>query len=130
PRYTNTLDGSGQWTAPPALRESIESERTRPLTPTESKGFVDTQLRLRETSRSLGAEWPQRLARIEQNAVPILLPADVQRLTPAARPSAAAARSRSTTTARKPDGPTRGPAQDPGRPSAPGREAPRRRPRR
>ncbi|WP_281277984.1 hypothetical protein [Streptomyces globosus] len=137
PRYTNTPDGSGQWTAPPALRESIETERIRRLTPTEGKAFVDTQLRLRETSRGLGAEWPQRLARIEQNALPILLPADVQRLTPAARPSAAAARpsaaaarSRSTTTARKPDGPTRGPAQDPGRPQAPGREAPRRRPRR
>lgn len=96
----------------PALRDGVETERTRPLAARESKGFVDTQLRLRESSRGLGPEWPERLARIEQSAAPILLPADAQRVVPPARPSAAAARSRSTT-ARKPDQPKRGP-QDPG----------------
>ncbi|MFF4169420.1 zeta toxin family protein [Streptomyces sp. NPDC001744] len=112
PRYTNGLDGSGRWTAPPALRDGIEAERSRPLAAAESKGFVDTQLRLREATGGLGPEWPQRLARIERSAVPILRPADVQRLASPARPSAAAARSRSTT-ARGPDVPKRGPAQDP-----------------
>ncbi|MFF8289080.1 zeta toxin family protein [Streptomyces sp. NPDC016309] len=114
PRYTNSLDSSGQWTAPPALRDGVGPERIRPLAAAESKGFADTQLRLREATRGLGPEWPEQLARIEQSAAPILLPADAQRLALAARPSAAAARTRSTTTARKPGQPKHGPAQDPG----------------
>ncbi|GAA3127133.1 zeta toxin family protein [Streptomyces goshikiensis] len=111
PRYTNSLDSSGQWASLPDLRGGITAERDRPLAPAESKGFVDSQLRLREASRTLGPEWPERLARIEQSAIPILRPADVQRLSLPVRPSAAAARSRSTTV-RKPDQPKRGPAPE------------------
>ncbi|MFF9070552.1 zeta toxin family protein [Streptomyces sp. NPDC014891] len=113
PRYANSLDGSGQWTAPPALRAGVETERVRPLAAAESRDFVDTQLRLREATRGLGPEWPERLARIERSAIPLLAPADVQRLASPARPSAAAARSRSSTT-RKPGQPKSGPAQDSG----------------
>ncbi|MER6481775.1 hypothetical protein ACFFSH_38655 [Streptomyces filamentosus] len=86
---------------------------------------MDTQLRLREASSGLGGEWPERMARIEQSAAPILLPADAQRLTPpAARPSASAARSRSTTVTRKPDQAKRGPVQD----ASSGQQPHRRRP--
>ncbi|MFF8280031.1 zeta toxin family protein [Streptomyces lateritius] len=123
PRYSNSLDDLGQWVAPPELRRGLEIEHARPLTGAESKEFVDTQLRLREASRDRGPEWPERLARIERNAVPILKPADVQRLTPA-RPSSAAARSRSTTATRRQDQPGRGPASG----SSPERQAPQHRP--
>ncbi len=123
PRYSDSLDDTRQWVSPPALQAGIEAERARPLSAAESQGFVDTQLRLRESSRGLGPEWPERLSRIERDAVPILVPADVQRLTPA-RPSSAAARSRSTTTARKPPPPGRKPS--PG--ATPERQAPQRRP--
>lgn len=104
PRYSNTLDETGAWTNPPALRQSLESERARPWTDTESTGFVATQLRLREASRGLGGEWPARLATIEAQARPLLTPAAGARLGPA-RPSSAAARSRSTTTGRQPSTP-------------------------
>ncbi|MBW1603528.1 zeta toxin family protein [Streptomyces sp. JJ66] len=124
PRYANSLDETGQWVAPPACRDGVEAERTRPLSAPESKGFVDTQLRLREASRGLGLEWPQRLARIERSAVPILRPADAQRLASAARPSSAAARLRSTTSSRKPDQPGRGPAHDTGSTRQPPRYRP------
>ncbi|MFD3484979.1 zeta toxin family protein [Streptomyces sp. NPDC058665] len=104
PRYSNSLNDDTQWIRPPALRASIEAERARPLSPAASQNFVDTQLRLRETSRGLGPEWHERLSRIEREAAAILPPAAVQRLAPA-RPSSAAARLRSTTTTRRPDGP-------------------------
>lgn len=101
PRYSNTLDETGAWTNPPALRQSLESERARPWTDAESTSFVTTQLRLREAGRGLGGEWPARLATIEAQARPLLTPAAGARLGPA-RPSSAAARSRSTTTGRGP----------------------------
>ncbi|MGV9920823.1 zeta toxin family protein [Streptomyces cellulosae] len=113
PRYSNTLDETGAWANPPALRQSLESERVRPWTDTESTGFVATQLRLREASRGLGGEWPARLATIEAQARPLLTPAAGARLGPA-RPSSAAARSRSITTGRRPPTPeAAGPSERP-----------------
>ncbi|MFD9633684.1 zeta toxin family protein [Streptomyces violascens] len=82
PRYSNSLDTTGSWQAAPELREHLEAERARLWTAAESEGFVTTQLRLREASRPLGAEWPARLARIEQEAAPLLAPAEAQRLAP------------------------------------------------
>ncbi|WP_228991978.1 zeta toxin family protein [Streptomyces sp. DH8] len=114
PRYSNSLDDAGQWVAPPRLRDGVETERARPLGKDESAGFVSTQLRLREAGRPLGPEWPDRLARIERNAAPILLPADARLLAPPTQSLPAAARSRSTTTARRPDQPNRGPAPNTG----------------
>ncbi|WP_327286631.1 zeta toxin family protein [Streptomyces sp. NBC_01205] len=101
PRYSNTTVGSGDWAGPPALRDALEAERARPWTTAESEAFVGTQLRLRELSRGLGPEWPERLAMIERQAAPLLTPAAAQRLGPS-RPSSAAARSRSTTVRRRP----------------------------
>ncbi|MFI8178011.1 zeta toxin family protein [Streptomyces microflavus] len=112
PRYSNSLDDTGQWVAPPGLRDGVDAERIRPLGEAESRAFVDTQLRLRETSLRQGPEWPERMARIERSAAPILLPADAQRLAAPARPSSAAARSRSTTVRQSPA--KRGPAPDAG----------------
>ncbi|WP_309031542.1 zeta toxin family protein [Streptomyces alfalfae] len=74
PRYINESDGAGQWTTPPALRAGLEAERARRLTEAESRGFVDTQLRLREATRELGPEWPGRLDRIERSAIPFRSP--------------------------------------------------------
>ncbi|MFD5588828.1 zeta toxin family protein [Streptomyces sp. NPDC127063] len=96
PRYSNTLDSAGTWASPPALRQAVQTERDRPWTAAESDGFVATQLRLREASRELGGEWPGRLAAIEKQAQPLLTPSAGAQLGPV-RPSAAAARSRSTT---------------------------------
>ncbi|MGW0188106.1 zeta toxin family protein [Streptomyces sp. NPDC003362] len=96
PRYSNTLDATGNWASPAVLRQSVETERARPWTDIESDGFVVTQLRLREASRNHGGEWPSRLAAIEAQAQPLITPAAGARLGPP-RPSSAAARSRSTT---------------------------------
>ncbi|MFJ8335384.1 zeta toxin family protein [Streptomyces sp. NPDC094437] len=104
PRYINQLDSTATWSDSPALRQSVETERSRPLTSAESDGFVNTQLRLREVSRDLGGEWPARLETIEAQARPLLTAAAGARLGPA-RPSAAAARARSTTTGKKPPAP-------------------------
>ncbi|MBV6700232.1 zeta toxin family protein [Kitasatospora aureofaciens] len=121
PRYSNSLDQTGIWISAPALRRGVEDERARPLSDAESNGFVKTQLQLREFSRALGGEWPARLAAIEEQARPLLTPAANARLGPA-RPSAALARSRSTTV-RRPN-PTA-----PGAPAADaGHAAPRRGP--
>jgi len=121
PRYSNSLDDSGNWVNPPELRQELETERARPWTAAESDAFVATQLRLRQISRGLGPEWPARLAHIEEQAKPLLVAADAQRLG-AARPSAAAAAFRSTTRAGKPaqQGPGAAPHTDPER-SAPHR---------
>ncbi|MEU6059077.1 zeta toxin family protein [Streptomyces sp. NPDC047097] len=130
PRYINTLDDAGQWNAPPALRHAVEVERARPLEDSESQGFADTQLRLRQASRELDPEvWPERMARIEQSAVPILRLADVQRLEEAAqppsspitrRPDPGAARARSTTTSSRPrSSPDVDPKAAPNRPQPP-----------
>jgi hypothetical protein len=123
PRYSNTVDASGSWTSPPALRQALEDERSRPWTEAESTGFVTTQLRLREAARGLTSEWPDRLARIEREAAPLLQPVDARRLAPT-RPSTSAARSRSTTVSKKPD--RSGPAAGPG--TAGGRSSPQYRP--
>ncbi|MET9987119.1 zeta toxin family protein [Streptomyces rochei] len=106
PRYSNTLDNAGNWASPPLLRQSLETERTRPWTDVESSGFVATQLRLREASRDLGGEWLSRLATIEGQARPLLTPVAGAQLGPA-HPSSAAALSRSTTTRSKPPARTR-----------------------
>ncbi|RLU80184.1 zeta toxin protein [Streptomyces griseocarneus] len=98
PRYSNSLDENGQWATPPATRQEVETERSRPWTIAESSGFTATQLRLREASRGMGPEWPPRLARIEQEAKPLMMPTDAQRLEGARR--TAAAQSRSTTARR------------------------------
>lgn len=97
PRYSNTLTEAGTWTSPAALRQSLETERTRPWTEAESDGFLTTHLQLREASRDLGGEWPRRLTAVEQQAQSLLTAAATTRLGPA-RPSSSAARSRSTTT--------------------------------
>ncbi|MGA4979304.1 zeta toxin family protein [Streptomyces cinereoruber] len=114
PRYSNSLDDRGLWNGPPQLRTNLEIEHARPLTDAESREFVDIQLQLREAIHGRGPEWQERLARIEQNAIPLLKPADIQRLAPPTRPSTAAAKSRSTTTARKPNPPKHSPTQGPG----------------
>lgn len=106
PRYSNAPDATGVWSQLPALRQAVEDERARPWTAAESDAFVAMQLQLREASRDLGPEWPARLARIEEQARPLLTPAAGARLGPV-RPSSAAARSRSTTRSKPP---TAGPA--------------------
>ncbi|MFI6209156.1 zeta toxin family protein [Streptomyces sp. NPDC051041] len=122
PRYSNILTDAGSWASPAALRQSLETERTRPWSEAESDGFVATQLRLREASRDLGGEWPRRLAAIEQQARPLLTPAASRRLGPV-RPSSSAARSRSTTTGRRPPAPGSTSPSDERRPG--GHEPPR-----
>uniref|UniRef100_A0AAU2JYS6 UDP-N-acetylglucosamine kinase n=1 Tax=Streptomyces sp. NBC_00049 TaxID=2903617 RepID=A0AAU2JYS6_9ACTN len=118
PRYSNTTDRSGDWANPPNLRQALEAERAQPWTTAESETFVATQLRLRKACHGLGPEWPERLARIEQQAAPLLTPAAARQLAPV-RPSPAAARSRSTTVRRRPpDGPGAAPGTQPDR-SAP-----------
>ncbi|MEW1639066.1 zeta toxin family protein [Streptomyces sp. NPDC093801] len=87
PRYANTTDASGTWTGPPALGRALRNERTRPWTRAESAGFTTTQLHLRETARTLGPEWPDRLATIERQAAPLLHPTDARRLAPVHPPS-------------------------------------------
>ncbi|MDX3546255.1 zeta toxin family protein [Streptomyces europaeiscabiei] len=97
PRYSNSLDGTGNWTGPPELRQALAAERVRPWTAAESDSFVTTQLRLRETARALGPEWPGRLTRIEDQARPLLTPTAAAQLTPPPPPAAAA--QQATTTA-------------------------------
>ncbi|MER6158764.1 zeta toxin family protein [Streptomyces sp. NPDC001868] len=139
PRYSNSLDDTGHWTGPPDLRRALATERARPWTPVESDSFVTTQLRLRETARTLGPEWPGRLTRIEDQARPLLTPTAAAQLPPTATspspptapsaspsasaspspsPSAAAARSRSTPR-------SSGPTTSPQTPSQPPPQTPR-----
>ncbi|MDX3521341.1 zeta toxin family protein [Streptomyces scabiei] len=150
PRYGNALDGTGHWTGPPELRQALAAERTRPWTPAESDSFVTTQLRLRETARALGPEWPGRLTRIEDQARPLLTAPAAARLpvatapsgpttatpptaspvSPPSSPAAAAARSRSTprpATPATPQPPSQGQGGQGPRPapgSGPGRATP------
>ncbi|MFF5358325.1 zeta toxin family protein [Streptomyces scabiei] len=92
PRYGNALDGAGHWTGPPELRQALAAERARPWTQAESDSFVTTQLRLRETARALGPEWPGRLTRIEDQARPLLTaPAAARLPAPTASPPPTAA---------------------------------------
>ncbi|WNZ09773.1 zeta toxin family protein [Streptomyces sp. 11x1] len=86
PRYSNSLDGTGNWAGPPELRQALATERARPWTAAESDSFVSTQLRLREGAQALGPEWPDRLTRIEDQARPLLTPAAAARL-PSTAPS-------------------------------------------
>ncbi|WP_234441342.1 zeta toxin family protein [Streptomyces scabiei] len=102
PRYSNSLDGTGNWTGPPELRQALAAERVRPWTAAESDSFVTTQLRLRETARALGPEWPGRLTRIEDQARPLLTPTAAAQLTPAPAPAAAAQQAPAGTPAASP----------------------------
>ncbi|MFE6632414.1 zeta toxin family protein [Streptomyces rochei] len=111
PRYSNAPDATGAWSQLPALRQAMEEERARPWTAAESDAFVATQLQLREASRDLGPEWPARLARIEEQARPLLTPAAGARLGPV-RPSSVAARSRSTTRSKPPSAGPAAPGAD------------------
>ncbi|WP_327344359.1 zeta toxin family protein [Streptomyces europaeiscabiei] len=115
PRYSNSLDGTGNWTGPPELRQALAAERVRPWTAAESDSFVTTQLRLRETARALGPEWPGRLTRIEDQARPLLTPAAAAQLTPASAPAATAQQAPTGT----PTAPTANPAVPPAAPTAP-----------
>ncbi|MFF5256871.1 zeta toxin family protein [Streptomyces leeuwenhoekii] len=101
PRYSNNLDETGAWTNPPALRQSLESERARPWTDAESTSFVTTQLRLREAGRGLGGRMA-RPARDDRSPGPTAAHPCRWRPARTARPSSAAACSRSTTTGRRP----------------------------
>ncbi|MFF7388426.1 zeta toxin family protein [Streptomyces scabiei] len=88
PRYSNSVDDTGRWTGPPELRQALAAERARPWTAAESDSFVSTQLRLRESVRALGPEWPDRLTRIEDQARPLLTPTAAAQL-PSSAPSTA-----------------------------------------
>ncbi|WP_328837810.1 zeta toxin family protein [Streptomyces europaeiscabiei] len=115
PRYSNSLDGAGNWTGPPELRQALAAERVRPWTAAESDSFVTTQLRLRETARALGPEWPGRLTRIEDQARPLLTPTAAAQLTPPPAPTAAAQQA----TTGPPTAPPANPAVPPAAPTAP-----------
>lgn len=97
PSYSNALDGTGQWQAPPAFRAAIEAERGRPWTQTETADFVAAQTKLRA---GLGPEWTSRLDRIENLAKPLMTPDGVKALADARR--SAAANASSTTVKAKP----------------------------
>lgn len=71
PRYHNTVDHSGRWTATPALRAAVEAERSRIWTAAETADFLNTQARLR---RELGPEWTQRLDELSRQAQPFINP--------------------------------------------------------
>jgi hypothetical protein len=71
PRYHNTLNQAGQWTATPTLRAAAEAERSRAWTPAETTDFQITQARLR---RELGPEWAARLDEISGQAQPHFYP--------------------------------------------------------
>ncbi|WP_244172690.1 zeta toxin family protein, partial [Streptomyces europaeiscabiei] len=115
PRYSNSLDGTGNWTGPPELRQALAAERVRPWTAAESDSFVTTQLRLRETARALGPEWPGRLTRIEDQARPLLTPTAAAQLTPPPPPAAASQQATTGTQA----APSANPAVPPAAPTAP-----------
>ncbi|MFE7752119.1 zeta toxin family protein [Streptomyces sp. NPDC057428] len=88
---------------PLALRQAVERERNRPWTPEESHDFLAVQQKLRD---GLPADFGPQLDRIDALAAPLLA-------TPqpgAPRVSSAAARSRSTTTPKRPTAPARHPA--------------------
>ncbi|MDX2528512.1 zeta toxin family protein [Streptomyces europaeiscabiei] len=115
PRYSNSLDGTGNWTGPPELRQALAAERVRPWTAAESDSFVTTQLRLRETARALGPEWPGRLTRIEDQARPLLTPTAAAQLTPPPAPAAASQQATTGTQAAQ----SANPAVPPAAPTAP-----------
>ncbi|MDX2765472.1 zeta toxin family protein [Streptomyces europaeiscabiei] len=120
PRYSNSLDGTGNWTGPPELRQALAAERVRPWTAAESDSFVTTQLRLRETARALGPEWPGRLTRIEDQARPLLTPTAAAQLTPPPPPAAAAQQATTTApAAASQQTPTGTPTAPPTNPSVP-----------
>ncbi|MFJ2109486.1 zeta toxin family protein [Streptomyces microflavus] len=105
---------------PMALRQSVERERNRPWTPEESQDFLAVQRKLRE---GLPADFGPQLDRIDQLAAPLL--ARVGPGTP--RISSAAARSRSTTTPKRPPVPGKGPAPTDRTTPRPGTEGPEQR---
>lgn len=67
PRYGNTLNAEGNWTAVPALREAIKRERERPWTPEETADFLRTHYKLRA---ELSGRWTARLDQILSQAQP------------------------------------------------------------
>lgn len=69
PRYENTLNAEGNWTAEPALRAAIARERERQWTAQETADFLRTQGKLRA---ELSEQWAARLDRIEAQARPHL----------------------------------------------------------
>jgi hypothetical protein len=69
PRYGNTLNADGIWTARPALRETIERERERAWTPDEAADFLCTHRKLRA---QLSGWWTARLDQILAQAQPYL----------------------------------------------------------
>ncbi|MGW5343401.1 zeta toxin family protein [Streptomyces sp. HUAS TT3] len=71
PRYSNALDGAGQWQQQPALAQAIEQERSRPWTVPESADFLKSQGKLH---LEMGPEWSGPLARIDRLARPTLHP--------------------------------------------------------
>jgi hypothetical protein len=128
PRYNNALDATGQWQTPPALRQAIETERTRPWTEAETSSFVNTQERLRVETTHMGPEWPPRLTRIENLARPLVTPEGVQTLTrinqqATARQRAAAANAGSVTVEQPPSrAPGPRPEAAPRQPNSPHRD--------
>ncbi|WP_327332953.1 zeta toxin family protein [Streptomyces anulatus] len=90
---------------PLALRQSVERERNRPWTPEESRDFLSVQRKLRE---GLPADFGPQLDRIDQLAAPLLTAPGPS----TSRISAAAARSRSTTTPKNPATPGKSPAPE------------------
>ncbi|MFZ3476046.1 zeta toxin family protein [Streptomyces sp. 2.9] len=87
---------------PLALRRAVVQEQNRPLTREESADFLSVQKKLR---KELPASFGPHLDRIDQLASPLLATPQ-----PGARVSSAAARSRSTTAAKRPPGSGQSPA--------------------
>jgi energy-coupling factor transporter ATP-binding protein EcfA2 len=69
PRYRNSLDAEGMWTAEPALRAAVERERERPWTAQETADFLRIHRRLRA---ELSGQWTARLDQILAQAWPHL----------------------------------------------------------
>lgn len=126
PRYSNSLDSSGRWVDPPALRQALDAERARTWTAQESDAFVTTQLRLWQISGGLGPDWQARLIRIEQQAAPLMPPEAVHRLAAARAAATAAATFRTSPAHRRDHSPSPSSASDPQ--AGPQRPAPQRGP--
>ncbi|WP_331720472.1 zeta toxin family protein (plasmid) [Streptomyces sp. NBC_00161] len=109
PRYINMLS-DGQWEEPPHFRQALREARNTPWTPQETEDFLRVQDKLRA---GMGHEFQDKLNVISEHAQPLLhretaATWNIRKAAPA-RPSgmAAAARLRSTTGTRRPDGTAR-----------------------
>ncbi|MGI5484863.1 hypothetical protein [Streptomyces lavendofoliae] len=118
PRYG--ADASELARDPLALRQALEQERNRPWTPQESSDFLAVQHKLRN---GLPAEFGAQLDRIDALARPLLAPQSPS----SPRVSTAAARSRSTTAAKRPAQPGQSPAPRDHAPRGQGPETPEQR---